>query len=175
MEQLRNALSDFDRDVVDAFKRTVRTVAADIQRDAAARISAAESRANRAKAEAVDLLAGWNETEAEHDAAEAEIAALRSELEASRAREERLHGRIEQLQVMANIGAEEKAESRATAMPVPSNESDPAPLIGDISRDMQGLGTALPTSTSIASPPLPTATSADGEALAKPDDEGLIR
>jgi len=145
----------------------VRSVATDFQRDASTRISAAETRAIRAKSKAVDLLAKWNEAEEAIEAAEAETAALRSQLEASRGREERLHGRIEQLQITRNHGDEAPTVSNASA--------PPAPLIGDVRPETQAQANVSPTSAATAHTPAPAATNVAGQLLAKLDEEGSSR
>ncbi|MFN3474771.1 MAG: hypothetical protein ACK4ZW_12085 [Blastomonas sp.] len=167
---IRSITNDLADGLVTVAKRIMRDQSAIIEQAASRKIADAERRQAEAEAELADVAAEWQETEDALAASQKKVAALTEELAQSDKRAERLRGRIEQLkEELGHKGPMTEHATPVAANPVQSLRSE-SPV------GHQEAVVTRPTGAPASAPtPPPTASHADGEALAKPDNEGPIR
>lgn len=170
ISDMRRISAAMTEGMIDVATQIIRDHSVDIELNAARKVADAERHQNGAEGELEDVTATLMETEEALAASQKKVAALTEELAQSHKREERLRGRIEQLkEELEKRGpmTGHAASVDANAVQSPRQES-PA--------GHQGASSTRPTGAPASAPtPPPTATNADGGALAKPDDQGPIR
>lgn len=118
--EFQNVLSIMTCDATDAFLRTVRAVAGDIDRSADLRIMDAQRRAANAVAERDGLVDRWIATEEERDAALEELGALQQRVDELQRQVDRLEGRLAEREFIAAanrnavLGIPAEAKERGT-------------------------------------------------------------